>query len=249
VIEVNNDVTRAKEVQAALEESNRKLNRANAELTSFASEVAHDFKEPLRGISLMVQLLSRSLESSSSEAPQEQMDDILRNSQRLDSLTDALLNYATVDKPAENIELIALDQVLMEVKAGLDPLIEKCNADLSWENARRACSRVCILRLLQNLMVNAIEFARLGVRPIVRVSATRVQSEWQIDVADNGRGIVPEYLETIFAPLKRLHGSEISGSGLGLAICKRIVEGEGGRIWADSEHRVGSTFHFTLKAI
>ena len=51
---------------------------------------------------------------------------------------------------------------------------------------------------------------------------------------DNGKGFPPEYSEIIFEPFTRLQNDEDSGSGVGLTICRRILEGSGGRIWAES---------------
>ena len=77
--------------------------------------------------------------------------------------------------------------------------------------------------------------------------AERIDSEWMIRVQDNGIGFPPERRDTIFAPFKRLHSTrQYPGSGIGLAACKRIVEGWGGRIGAESNPGEGTTFWFTL---
>ncbi len=89
-----------------------------------------------------------------------------------------------------------------------------------------------------------MKYRRPGVPPLIHVSAEQRDAEWVISVRDNGIGFDPVYAKQIFTPFKRLHSQEeYAGTGVGLAICKRIVEGHGGRIWADSQAGQGTTFH------
>jgi signal transduction histidine kinase len=101
---------------------------------------------------------------------------------------------------------------------------------------------------LSNLSGNVVRYRTPGRYPEIRISAERQGSNWLISVADNGIGIDPQYTGQIFQIFKRLHGQRYPGAGIGLALCQRIVERYGGRIWADSELGVGSTFRVLLPA-
>jgi signal transduction histidine kinase len=70
-----------------------------------------------------------------------------------------------------------------------------------------------------------------------------------VSVSDEGLGIPKEAMSHLFERFFRVDSSdrrEIKGAGLGLAICQEIITVHGGRIWAESEEGVGSTFWFTL---
>jgi putative two-component system response regulator len=110
-----------------------------------------------------------------------------------------------------------------------------------------------VRQVLVNLLGNAVKFTQRG-HVVASLSSRRLADgryEAHIAVRDTGPGIPADQLEVIFgefvqgdAATAARHG----GSGLGLAIARRLAAMMGGRIWAESELRAGSTFHFTLTA-
>jgi light-regulated signal transduction histidine kinase (bacteriophytochrome) len=103
------------------------------------------------------------------------------------------------------------------------------------------------LQLFQNLIGNAIKYAKPGEVPRVSIAAEASGGDWLFKVSDNGMGIEPAYHKQVFGVSKRLHGNKIPGTGIGLAICQRVVERAGGQIWVESEPDKGATFCFTLR--
>jgi signal transduction histidine kinase len=100
--------------------------------------------------------------------------------------------------------------------------------------------------ILDNLIGNALKFTHSGGR--VRVYTERVGQELVTHVADTGQGLGPEELESVFAG-RRLSARPTAGepsTGLGLVIVRKLVELQGGRVWATSEKGRGSTFSFSL---
>jgi CheY-like chemotaxis protein len=104
-----------------------------------------------------------------------------------------------------------------------------------------------IIQTLTNLIGNAIKFSLAGTT--VTVSGTARQADFAFCVADQGRGVPEEKLETIFERFSQVDASDSrdkGGTGLGLAICKSIVHAHGGRVWAEKNDPVGSRFRFTI---
>src|SRR5690606_16541525 len=111
---------------------------------------------------------------------------------------------------------------------------------------RLQVNRGQLTQVIQNLLTNAIKF-RGNDSPKIKISALDVTDNWLFTVEDNGIGIPEDKVDDIFVLFKRLHShSEYSGSGLGLALCKRIVEDQGGKIWARAKPGQGTAIHFTL---
>jgi two-component system phosphate regulon sensor histidine kinase PhoR len=105
-----------------------------------------------------------------------------------------------------------------------------------------------IRQVVTNLVHNAIKFTPSGGE--VTISAAAGEGEVIVSVRDTGVGIPANDLPRIFERFyKADHARSGGGTGLGLAIAKHIVQGHGGRIWAESIEGRGSTFYFSLPAV
>lgn len=104
-------------------------------------------------------------------------------------------------------------------------------------------------RVFQNLIENAIKFAKPGTPPRVHVASITEGDRIVIRIADDGIGMDDSAKERIFGMFERLDaGSQIAGFGIGLASAKRVVELMGGTLLVESEKGKGSTFIISLLA-
>lgn len=117
-------------------------------------------------------------------------------------------------------------------------------AELVPPSALAAFEPARIFQVLANLLSNAIKFTPANGKIVVRVE--RIGSEMRFAVRDTGPGIPAERLEAVFERFVQIGDNDRRGLGLGLYISKCIVQGHGGRIWAESTIGKGSTFCFTL---
>lgn len=101
-----------------------------------------------------------------------------------------------------------------------------------------------LLQVLTNLLSNAIKFTPPNGKVVVRLE--RIADELRFAVSDTGSGIPAGQLESVFERFRQLATNDRRGVGLGLYISKCIVQGHGGRIWAESKVGEGSTFYVTL---
>jgi PAS domain S-box-containing protein len=225
------------------------LRRSNSDLTEFAQVVSHDLQAPLRTISGYLDLLARRYEGKFDATASEFMGLVLNGVQSMQQVIQALLRYAKVGEDASIKTSVSMDGILDEVRENLQAAITAVDAEITSEHLPTVVADpVNLLQLLQNLIDNALKYARPGVPPRIAISAEHIGAYYRFAVKDNGVGIDPKDFDRIFLPLKRLHGNEIAGTGIGLGVCKKIVQAHGGQIWLTSERGQGTTFYFTLPA-
>jgi signal transduction histidine kinase len=215
--------------------------RMEAELRDYADVVAHDLREPISAMHLLVTVLER----SAGEPPPEDVVGLLRAStERARELIDGVLDYARLGElKTERVELGCL---LADVAEDLRPALDEAGGALAVDDdlPEVEADPRQLRRVLQNLVGNALKFR--GEAPAqVRVSAAPDRREWVVTVRDNGPGVDPADSSRIFGVFARAD-SEAEGMGIGLAVCRRVVEAHGGRIWVERVEGGGSAFRFTL---
>jgi signal transduction histidine kinase len=208
--------------------------------------LAHDMRAPLNHIALGAAMMVG--EDAPAEKAVRYARIIQRSAFRMNRLIQDLLDVSatvagslTIDLRREEIGPL-LDEVKATVELlGTSPLV----VDIPAELPAVPVDRDRLLQVFFNLVANALkhspEGAPLGIRVEVR------DRELLFSVTDQGTGIPAERLDLIFEPYWCSPDSaRTGGKGLGLAIARAIVEGHGGRIWAESESGSGSTFFFTI---
>ena len=213
--------------------------RMEAELRNYADVVAHDLREPVSGMAMLVALLERRAE----EPPPPEVLRLLRAStERARELIDGVLVYARVGElDASAWPRRAVDEVAEDLRPGL----EEAGATLEIRDLPEVDGDPRQLRrVFQNLVGNAVKF-RGEAPPRVEVSALRGSQEWVVTVRDNGVGVDPDRRAGSSA-CSPASDSAADGLGIGLAVCRRVVEAHGGRIWVEAAEGGGSDFRFTL---
>ncbi|MBX9603724.1 MAG: PAS domain S-box protein [Bryobacteraceae bacterium] len=225
--------------------SQDQLRRYNLDLQQFAFAASHDLQEPLRTVTVYLQLLRRDLSASLDENTTGYLDHVVAAAERMRHMVLDLLAYSQVAHEEIKPGPANSEAVLASAIMNLQIAIQSAGAAITFDPLPTvAMDRTLLLQLLQNLIGNAIKY-RGPDPPAIHISARAAGPEWILSVRDNGIGIDPRYSEHIFTVFKRLHGREFPGTGIGLSIAKRIVERHGGRIWVESEPGKGSTFFFT----
>ncbi len=236
------DITERKE---ALSE----IMRSNMELERFAYVASHDLQEPLRMVVNFMALLEKKYVDQLDDQAKEYISYASSGAKRMQELVNDLLEYARIGQESEKVDDVNLSSVLKIVEENLKDRIVETKTQIIIASplpiVKGSPVRMC--RVLQNLIGNSIKYQKDGCAPEINISANLTDNAYEIAVSDNGIGMNPEYCEKIFEPFKRLHAKDkYSGTGMGLAICRRLVEGWGGSIRAESSPDNGAKFIFTI---
>jgi len=225
-----------------------RLKRTNSELELFTAIASHDLQEPLRTVSLYMELLAKAYQGKLGQDADKYIDFAVGGTKRMKALLDDLLVYARFQADGESFKRVPLDRVVTNVVHDIQIAIAEAKATVDVSALPVVIADESQMRqVFQNLITNAIKYKAADRAPVIKISAVKDPSEWVILVEDNGSGFDMAHATRIFQLFQRLEGrTSTSGTGIGLTITKKIVEAHDGRIWAESAPGVGSKFYFTL---
>jgi DICT domain-containing protein/signal transduction histidine kinase len=243
------------EAYANLEDLNQQLEALERTRSNLIAITGHELRTPLSTIQVCLESLS-SEPDMPLELQRVMLDSALADAERMrklvqDFLTLSRLESGRVDWHLESLPLeecidLALssiysrqpDNQLPKITAQVPANLPLIRADGEW-----------LVEVLSKLLDNACKFT--PPQGQVTLQAKAYDSHMlEVIVADTGRGIEPNRLETVFDRFYQEEGAlrrTTGGTGLGLAICRQIVTALGGQIWAESAGKdQGSQFHFTV---
>ena len=231
-----------------------KANRAKSE---FVAMMSHEIRTPLNSIVGFSDLLAY---AESERERNEFVENIIKNSNMLLSLINAILDYSRIESGSLELEIGKVDlqeqihqiNKLLHVEIGDKPIeiitgfSEQCPRFVLGDATR-------IRQVFTNLIQNSIKFTERGKIEVYGDAHRAAESDsWELTftVSDTGIGIPPEKLTSIFVPFQQVDSSwkhRYSGAGLGLAISKRLLENMDGEISCESVEGKGTTMRIQFR--
>jgi two-component system, OmpR family, sensor histidine kinase VicK len=238
----------------------------------FISVVSHELRTPLTSMHSALKILATGRLGTLPADGQQLLAIADENTERLVRLVNNVLDLQRIESGAVTMEKQVCNAANLISKAidAMQPMARQLGITLVdrsvdvqlWVDADY------IVQALTNLISNAIKFSTPGStiwlkvipQPLAKKSLKSQVANTIItdrskgilfQICDEGQGIPAHKLESIFERFQQVDSSDSrkkGGTGLGLTICRKIIEQHGGRIWAESELGIGSTFSFTLPA-
>lgn len=238
-----------------LEVEANKLKEIQKMREEISSMIVHDLKNPL---GLVLGYAKMSKEQFDTESPnlttlKTYFGAIENAGNSMLILTMNLLDVYRLESgnPNLKISVITIDDIVQS-------LLEKVSYGLTKKRIqfinscdglqKISCDKEMIVRVLVNLVTNAIKFTPVEKR--IFMTCTLSNSKVKIAIRDEGSGIPPDRLEFLFKRFSQVQAVDdvqgIKSTGIGLTFVKYAVEAHNGRVWVDSEEGVGSTFGFEI---
>lgn len=210
----------------------------------FTANAAHELRTPLSLIQVQLDLYNAARHPGNDADTMQTIKMVTEQNDRLNKMVKTLLDMSELQTVGRD-EVIAVDALVDEVLADLEPLAQEKNITLveNCKNITMRGSDILIYRMVYNLVENAIKYNHVDGQVIV--TAYQEENHVHLSVEDTGSGIPEELKERVFEPFFRVDKSrsrELGGVGLGLALVREIVRVHDGSITVRSNPSGGTVF-------
>lgn len=221
----------------------------------FINNMTHEFKTPLATISLAVDAMRNDKVIQDRDKLGYFSSIIKEENQRMNRQVETILKASQFERKDVdlNLKAVSLHETVQQVVDNFKLQLEHVGGHITLflrasENTVLADS-VHLSNLLNNLVDNAVKYARENVPPQIQIETIASDASIVLRIEDNGMGMSRDTLKRIFDKFYRAHtGNQhnVKGFGLGLSYVKNVTEALGGKIKADSTPGQGSVFTLEL---
>ena len=252
LIAANEQLERKVEVRTVeLEHVNQRLETEIKEKNDFLRAVSHDLGAPLRNIEGMAGMLLSKYRSQLADDAATKLERISANVKVQIDLLNDLMELSRIRTRPGKREPVDLNVLMNELRENLSYDLDssRITLEIASDLPTITAERTRMRQVFQNLLDNAVKYMLEAKERRITITHRRDKGLLQFSVADTGCGIALEDQASVFEVFRRATHSgshHVAGRGVGLASVKAIVETYGGRIWLESVHGQGTTFHFTM---
>jgi PAS domain S-box-containing protein len=225
------------------------LRRLEQSRDEYVSLISHDLRTPLTVLTGQASFLHPILAKKGLEREARGVEAILNGARRMNQMIQELVDSARLE--AHQLQLrkepVDLRQLAIDVVEQVTAVEDRARVQVECSERVPAvlANADRIVRVVTNLVTNALKYSPKDRPVVVRVAPSRDQV--LLSVSDEGVGIPAVDLPHVFDKFYRAQtAGRAEGLGLGLYIARLIVEAHGGHIWVESQVGKGSTFSFTL---
>jgi PAS domain S-box-containing protein len=252
------DITDRKRAEAEAHENDRRYRAMQMELAhanrvatmgQLTASIAHEVNQPIAATVTNAEAALRWLRAGSShlEEVRQVLSSIIEDGTRAGEVIHRI--RALMKKAPPRKDRLDINEVILEIIEITRGEAMKNGIAVSTELTDQLpvveADRVQLQQVVLNLIVNALDAMAAADAPReLRISTATVEAGGlRVAVQDSGPGLKAAMLERVF---ESFYTTKPTGLGMGLSICRSIIEAHGGRLWASTNQRRGSTFQFTL---
>lgn len=236
----------------ALNSADKERKQLDKAKTEFLSITSHELRSPMTPMRAQLQMLLGNYFGKMNEKQRESLDIVLRNTERLDKITQDFLEISRIEaaRLKFNFVKVSLNKSIHNLIDEMKGFMPEKKIKLTFESNVLPvieCDPDRVMQVLRNLVNNAIKFSNENGRIVIRTEIRK--NDILFSVKDDGLGMKKEDQVRLFEPfyqVDNMYQHKSGGTGLGLAISKGIIESQNGKIWFESDVGKGTTFYFTV---